>query len=42
MIKCISGWWYVVGLGAFHGFAFPTKQDAEEALQAINQQEKGI
>lgn len=37
MIKCISGWWYLVGLGAFHGFAFPTRADAAEALQAIKQ-----
>ena len=37
MIKCISGWWYLVGLGAFHGYPFPTKQDAAEALQAIKQ-----
>jgi hypothetical protein len=41
MIKCISGWWYLVGLGAFHGFAFPTRADAAEALQAIKQ-DKGI
>jgi hypothetical protein len=38
MIKCISGWWYLVGLGAFHGYPFPTKQDAAEALQALEAQ----
>lgn len=37
MIKHISGWWYLVGLGAFHGFAFPTRADAAEAMQAIKQ-----
>jgi len=38
VIKCISGWWYLVGLGAFHGYPFPTKQDAAEALQALEAQ----
>ena len=37
MIKCISGWWYLVNAGAFHGYPFPTKQDAAEALEAITQ-----
>lgn len=37
MIKCICGWWYLVNAGAFHGYPFPTKQDAAEALQAIKQ-----
>jgi len=35
VIKCISGWWYLVNAGAFHGYPFPTKQDAAEALQAL-------
>ena len=38
MIKCISGWWYLVNAGAFHGYPFPTKQDAAEALQALEAQ----
>ncbi len=40
MIKCISGWWYLVGLGAFYGFAFPTRADAAEALEALQAQEQ--
>lgn len=36
MIKNISGWWYLVNVGAFHMFPFPTKADAEEALQEIS------
>jgi len=38
MIKCISGWWYLVGLGAFHGYPFPTRADAAEALRALGAQ----
>jgi len=38
MIKCISGWWYLVGLGAFHGRPFPTRADAAEALRALGAQ----
>jgi hypothetical protein len=38
VIKCISGWWYLVNAGAFHGYPFPTKQDAAEALQALEAQ----
>jgi hypothetical protein len=40
MIKCISGWWYLVNAGAFHGFAFPTRADAAEALRALQAQEQ--
>jgi hypothetical protein len=36
MIRAINGWFYLVNLGgAFHGFPFPTKVDAEEALHAL-------
>ena len=38
MIKCINGWWYLVGLGAFVGYPFPTRADAVEALEVINNQ----
>ena len=37
MIKCIAGWWYLVNAGAFHGYPFPTRADAVEALQVIKQ-----
>lgn len=33
MIKEINGWFYIVNLGAFHGFPFPTR--AVDALQEI-------
>jgi hypothetical protein len=38
MIKCINGWWYLVNAGAFHGYPFPTRADAAEALQALGAQ----
>jgi hypothetical protein len=38
MIKEINGWFYIVNLGAFHGFPFPTRADAEEALMALTQE----
>lgn len=39
MIKEINGWFYLVNIGgAFHGFPFPTKRDAEEALRALQEQ----
>ena len=38
MIRCINGWWYLVGIGAFHGYPFPTRDDAAEALEVINNQ----
>ncbi len=37
MIKNISGWWYLVNVGAFHMFPFPTKADAEEALAKLKE-----
>ena len=40
MIKCISGWWYLVNAGAFHGYPFPTRADAAEALEALQAQEQ--
>jgi len=38
MIKEINGWFYIVNLGAFHGFPFPTRADALEALMALTQE----
>ena len=38
MIKEINGWFYIVNLGAFHGFPFPTRADAEEALMALTKE----
>ena len=35
MIKQISGYWYLVNVGAFSHYPFPTRQDAEEALNAL-------
>jgi hypothetical protein len=35
MIKEINGWFYIVNLGAFHGFPFPTRADALEAFMAL-------
>lgn len=35
VIKCINGWWYLVGIGAFVGYPFPTRADAVEALEAL-------
>lgn len=40
MIKRIAGWWYLVNAGAFHGYAFPTRADAAEALEALQAQEQ--
>lgn len=37
MIKNISGWWYLVNVGAFHMYPFPTKADAEEALAKLKE-----
>jgi hypothetical protein len=37
MIKEINGWWYLVNAGAFHGYPFPTKADAEEALASLKE-----
>jgi len=34
MIKEIGGWFYLVNVGAFHGFAIPTRADAEALLAA--------
>lgn len=35
MIKQIGQFWFIVNAGAFHGYPWPTRQDAEEALQAV-------
>lgn len=34
-IKSINGWWYLINADGFHGYPFPTKQDANEALWAL-------
>lgn len=36
MIKEKNGWWYLVGIGCFYGYPFPTHADAAEALQEIS------
>lgn len=38
MIKQISGYWYLVNVGAFSHYPFPTRQDAEDALKALKDQ----
>ncbi len=39
MVHKRNGWFYLVHIGgAFHGFPFPTKRDAEEALRALKEQ----
>lgn len=38
MIKEINGRFYIVNLEAFHGFPFPTRADAEEALIALTKE----
>jgi hypothetical protein len=38
MIKEINGWFYIVNAGAFHGFPFPTRADALEALMALTKE----
>lgn len=37
MIKQIGQFWFIVGApdGAFHGYPWPTRQDAQEALAAV-------
>ena len=35
MIKLINGWWYLIGVGGFHGYPFPTRADAAEALREL-------
>ena len=37
MIKEKNGWWYLVDIGCFYAFPFPTKADAEEALAALKE-----
>lgn len=37
-IQNISGWWYIVGLGDFYMYPFPTRADAEEALTKLTEQ----
>ena len=34
-IKQISGNWYLINMGAFHMYPFPTYQDAKEVYEAI-------
>lgn len=36
MIKEKNGWWYLVKIGCFYGYPFPTRADAAEALQEIS------
>lgn len=40
MIKQISGYWYLVNVGAFSHYPFPTRLDAEEALMALKGDEQ--
>ena len=37
MIRQIGQFWFIVNapLGAFHGYPWPTRQDAQEALTAV-------
>lgn len=35
MIKEKNGWWYLVDIGCFYGYPFPTYADAAEALREI-------
>jgi hypothetical protein len=37
MIKFIGQFWFIINapLGAIHGYPWPTRQDAQEALTAV-------
>jgi len=35
VIRQIGQFWFIINAGAFHGYPWPTRQDAEEALQAV-------
>jgi hypothetical protein len=37
VIKEKNGWWYLVGIGCFYGYPFPTRADAAEALRELEQ-----
>lgn len=37
MIKEKNGWWYLVDIGCFYAYPFPTHADAAEALTKLKE-----